>query len=119
MPKRHYFTGSKQEALSNTTVDYITLDRVPEGFEYHYDAVSATDLDNAPTGNIEIGILHHGEFLVFWSESISAAGNYVTCRRPLVVTAGDQLQVAFKGITAGDKCKVNYNGYWVQTGKEE
>lgn len=113
MPKRMYFTQSKEAVLTNTTLDYIILDRAEEGEELHYEKIGVANLTTANT-KAHVGIRKGGKDIWLETLTLTTAGNYYSPRRVITVTAGDQLIVGFAGITANDKCIVNVNGYRVK-----
>jgi len=112
-PKRHYFNDIETKKLTDTTEDYITLKRVEEGKEYHYTSVAAMN-DTSDFTGLKFGVLKAGKKIWLEHETILSKDTWYPIEKEIVVTQGDQLIVAFNGITANDICHVSYNGYWFE-----
>jgi len=116
MPRRHYFHGTKTQKLTDTVKDFIRLDTIEEGYEYHYILVSVRNRNN-PYTRLTIGVergekVDHGP-----SEKSPLAKEWYFHDEEIVVPQGSRLIAIFEGITAGDTCDLSYFGYYCKIGK--
>jgi len=113
MPKRTYFTEQHQKKLTDTTLDYIVLDKAEEEEELHYEKIGVSEKTTA--GKVaHVGIRKGSQDIWLETLTLTTAGYYYSPTREITVTQGNQLVVGFAGIAANDVCEVNVNGYRVK-----
>jgi len=115
MPRRHYFHGTKTEKLTDITKDFIKLEPVEEGYEYHYTLISVRNRNN-PYTRLTIALERAGKIDHGPSERNPLAHEWYFFKDEIVAPAGSKLIAIFEGITAGDVCDLSYFGYYCKIG---
>ena len=108
-----YFTHAEQKKLTNTTLDFILLNRAKDGEELHYEKIGVSDLTtDAKTAHVGV---RKGKANI-WLETLTLTtkATFYSPTRKIVVTENNRLVVGFVGISANDQCVVNVNGYRVK-----
>jgi len=115
MPRRHYFSGTKTEKLTDTAKDFIRLEPVREGYEYHYTLVSVRNRNSNYT-RLTLGIERAGKIDHGPSEKSPLASEWYFHDSEIVVTQGCRLVAVLEGITVNDVCDLSYFGYFCKIG---